>query len=93
MLAAIASGSYDAFLRVRRRHVQGASIDKETIQKLSADLAGPLERGFQLEPLGSLDRQGFRTFLWRLDLRGEDDDQLLVNLSLKDGQVGGFWIQ
>jgi RNA polymerase sigma factor (sigma-70 family) len=91
MLAAIASGSYEAFLAYADDTFK-ARLFKETMQKLSADLAGPLERGFQLQPLGSLDRQGFRTFLWRLDLRGEDD-QRLVNVSLKDGLVGGFWIQ
>jgi hypothetical protein len=67
-------------------------MGKPEIDRLSRDLAPALERGFRLEPLGTLRREGHEVHLWKLDL-GAAEDEYLLQLALKDGRAAGFWVR
>ena len=42
--------------------------------------------------LTSLKQQGYAVYLWKLTFKDGKDDHL-ARMAVKDGKVGGFWIQ
>ncbi|MEH2102821.1 MAG: hypothetical protein V7K76_24360 [Nostoc sp.] len=41
--------------------------------------------------MGNLKQQGYQVYLWKLTFLDGGDD-VLARLSLKDGKIGGFWL-
>jgi hypothetical protein len=51
-----------------------------------------LKAGYDLAYLGDLNQRGYQVTLWRIRFKSGGDD-LLATLSMRDGKVGGYWIQ
>jgi hypothetical protein len=59
---------------------------------VSRQLAARLKQGYHATFLGQLDQQGYTVYLWKLSFDDKKDDHL-VKMAVKDGKVGGFWVQ
>ncbi len=91
MLAAIQSNSYEDFVAPGDAMFK-AGMTKETLEDVSRQLAARLKQGYQGLFLNSLNQQGYVVYLWKLAFKDGKDDHL-VKMAVKDGKVGGFWIQ
>ena len=50
-----------------------------------------MKKGYKASYLGTLQQQGYTVTLWKLDF--SDGDDALATLSMKNGLVGGYFIQ
>jgi hypothetical protein len=91
LLTAIATNNYDALVASAAPALK-SRITKETFMKVSAQLSPRLEKGYQLQYLGSLKQQGVEVFLWKITYKDGGDD-LLARLVIQEGKVAGFWFQ
>jgi hypothetical protein len=91
MLEAIKTGAYDTFMASASAQMK-AGLSKAAFDAVSAQLAPRLRAGYKPVYLGELQQQGHRVHLWKLSFKDGQDDAL-VKLAMKDGVVGGFWIQ
>src|SRR5204863_8991408 len=91
MLDAVKTGSYDAFLASASAQMK-AALGKTEFDGVSAQLAPRLSAGYKAIPLGELKQRGHRVQLWKLVFT-DGGDEALVRMAMKDGVVGGFWIQ
>ncbi|WP_445638478.1 DUF3887 domain-containing protein [Nostoc sp. DSM 114161] len=66
-------------------------ITKQTFTQVSGQLAPRLKKGYSAVFLGNLKQQGYQVYLWKLTFVDGSDD-VLARLSLKDGKIGGFWL-
>ncbi|MEH2303504.1 MAG: hypothetical protein V7K88_32190 [Nostoc sp.] len=66
-------------------------ITKQTFIQVSGQLAPRLKKGYSAVFLGNLNQQGYQVYLWKLTFKNRSDD-VLARLSLKDGKIGGFWL-
>lgn len=66
-------------------------ITKQTFTQVSGQLAPRLKKGYSAVFLGNLKQQGYQVYLWKLTFFDGGDD-VLARLSLKDGKIGGFWL-
>lgn len=91
LLAATKSGDYERFMAPANAPFR-AGITKEKFMAVSEQLAPRLKKGYEATYLGKLDQLDYDVYLWKLQFSdgGKDD---LVKLSIKNGKVGGFWIQ
>ena len=91
LLTATQSGDYERFIAPADATFR-AAITKEKFMAVSEQLAPRLKQGYETRYLGELDQQSYDVYLWKLQFSDGADDHL-VKLSVKSGQVGGFWIQ
>jgi len=91
LLTAIATNNYDALVASAAPALK-SRITKETFMKVSAQLSPRLEKGYQLQYLGSLKQQGVEVFLWKITYKDGGDD-LLARLVIQEDKVSGFWFQ
>jgi hypothetical protein len=66
-------------------------ITKQTFTQVSGQLAPRIKKGYSAVFLGNLNQQGYKVYLWKLTFFDGGDD-VLARLSLKDGKIGGFWL-
>ena len=66
-------------------------ITKQAFTQVSEQLAPQLKKGYSAVFLGNLNQQGYQVYLWKLTFKDGRDD-VLAKLSLKDGKIGGFWL-
>lgn len=66
-------------------------ITKQTFTQVSGQLAPRIKKGYSAVFLGNLNQQGYQVYLWKLTFKDGSDD-VLARLSLKDGKIGGFWL-
>jgi hypothetical protein len=66
-------------------------ITKQTFTQVSGQLAPRIKKGYSAVFLGNLKQQGYQVYLWKLTFFDGGDD-VLARLSLKDGKIGGFWL-
>jgi RNA polymerase sigma factor (sigma-70 family) len=90
LITAVQNDDYDAFL------ADGNPLFKTLTQKqfepVSAQLSSRLKAGYMLTYFGELKQMDYHVTVWKISYKdGGDDD--LAELSVKDGQVGGFWIR
>lgn len=90
LIAAIQAGDYAAFI------ADGETAFKQLpapqFAALAAQLGPKLKAGHAVTYLGELQQRGYRVTLWRIRFSAGGDD-LLARLSVKDGKIGGFFIQ
>ena len=91
MLSAVQSGSLADFVAAGDPDFR-AGMTKPMLDSVSRQLAARLRQGYTAAFLGKLKQQGFTVYLWKLEFKDGNDD-VLVTLSAKGGQVGGFWMQ
>lgn len=89
LLAAIEKGDYASF--VSDATPEFAALKKEQFDAMASELGPVLKAGYETTYLGDLNQKGFHVTLWRLRFKGAGDDAL-ATLSVKEGKVGGFWI-
>jgi len=91
MLSAVQSGALADFVAAGDPGFR-AGMTKTMLNSLSRQLAPRLRLGYTASFLGKLNQEGFAVYLWKLEFKDGDDD-VLVTLAAKDGQVGGFWLR
>jgi hypothetical protein len=91
MLTALEENDYDAFVADGDATFT-AAMSKPQLGAVNKLIAPRMEKGYEIILLGELQQQGFRVCLAKLKFNDRGDDTL-VKLSLKDGKVGGFWLQ
>ena len=91
MIEAIRNHSYETFVADGDDTLR-AKLTRQQFDGVCGMVAPRLQQGYRTTFLGKLRQQGFETFLWKLE-PGDNGDEHLIKLSLKDGKVGGFWIQ
>jgi hypothetical protein len=90
LLTAIMKADYDSF--VGDGDDSFKRMTKEQFDAAVRQLSPRLNAGYELTFLGAIKKSGGYVTLWRLTLKGVEDEAL-ATLSLKDGQVRGFTIR
>ena len=91
LLAAQIAKNYDAFVADASTGLKAALT--KTQFEASSDLMTPkLTGGYEITPLGELNKQGYEVYLYRLRFTNGGDD-MLGTLSLKDGKVAGIYFK
>jgi len=90
LLDSIKNDDYAAFVADGTPDFQ--AITKVNFDQVSAQLAPRFKAGSKVVFLGQLSQHGYRVSLWKISFSDGGDD-MLAKLSVKDGKVGGFWIQ
>lgn len=67
-------------------------ITKQMIERVSAQLAPRMVKGYEVTFLGELKQQGCQVSLWKVSYKDGGDDTL-AKLVIKDGKVAGFLLQ
>lgn len=89
MLEATVALSYSGFMQAADGALQ-SGISEDNWRVGAERLAARLRSGYRARPLGTLQQpDGSVSHMWKLEL-GDKDDDLLIYLSLKAGQVSGF---
>jgi len=90
LINAVQNDDYDAFMADGNSLFKG--ISQEQFDAVSAQLASRLKAGHTLTYFGEMKKLGYHVTVWKISFKdGGDDD--LVEMSVKDGKVGGFWIR
>jgi len=89
LLGSIENADYAAFVADGTQEFRG--MPKDQFQAVCAQLAPKLKAGHTVSYLGELRKRGYRVTLWKVSFADGGDDAL-ATLSVKDGKVGGFWI-
>ena len=91
MLEAAKNGAYGEFMADCNDKMK-AELTKQMFEGVSGMLAPRLKQGWKHVYLGKLRQDGHITHLWRLEFADGKDEHLL-KISIKDGKVGGIWVQ
>ncbi len=91
MVTAIIENNHPNFVGGATPELQ-KELSKEEFAKVVEQIEPVLKKGFKSRYLGSMEQQGFTVHLWVLSIRGESDE-MLATLSLKEGKVGGFYLE
>ena len=90
MLGALEDNNRGAFVALADDRFKAALTPP--IFKSVVDQFGPrLMGGFEAQYLGEMNKAGFVVHLWRLTFSDKGDD-MLVQMSFKEGKVGGFFL-
>jgi len=68
------------------------SLTEADFAAVVEQIAPVLKQGFKTRYLGQMKQQGFDVYIWVVSIRGEEDE-MLATLSMKDGKVGGFYLE
>lgn len=91
MLAAAQSNAYDDFVAAGDAGFK-AGLTKQMLDGVSQQLGPRLKQGYRTAFLGKLNQRGFTVYLWKMEF-DDRKDEVLVKMAVKDGKVGGFWLQ
>ncbi len=91
LLTEIAGNNYDA-LAANAAPALKSRITRETFTQVSTQLSPRLNKGYNLQYLGSLKQQGVEVFLWKITFQDGGDD-MLARLVIQQDKVAGFWFQ
>src|SRR5262249_31086368 len=91
MLNAIKDNDREAFIANGTDMVKKQTTD-EGMTMLNKFLGARLKKGFEPTYLGQLKQSEHQVHLWKLTFK-DDGDDILVRLAMKDGKVGGFFLQ
>ena len=69
-----------------------AGLTKDMVEKVSAQLAPRMQKGYTTTFLTAMRQAGYEVFIWKLSFKDGKDDMLAKAVLNKDGQVAGFWI-
>jgi len=88
MLTATENGSRNAFVAEGDASFQ-TDITPAMFSGFSAQFAPRLKRGYSTTFVTQLRQEGYSVYVWKVEFKDGGDD-LLFNLAVKDGKVGGF---
>ncbi|MEH1869180.1 MAG: hypothetical protein V7K69_29880 [Nostoc sp.] len=90
VINAVEQNNYTQFISLGNAAFK-EGITKQTFTQVSGQLAPRIKKGYSAVFLGNLNQQGYQVYLWKLTFFDGGDD-VLARLSLKDGKIGGFWL-
>jgi len=91
MITAIIENDRGAFVSAATDDLR-SGLSAEDFSAIVTQIAPVLSKGFRTRYLGSMKQHGFTVHLWVVTIRGEEDE-MLATLSMKDGKVGGFYLE
>jgi len=91
MITAIIEQNRSAFVANATDELK-EGLTEEAFTEVVEQISPVLKKGFKTRYLGSMKQQGFHVHLWVLTIRGEEDE-MLGTLSMKNGAVGGFYLE
>ena len=91
MLGAIKKADLDAFVADGTDAVK-KNTTQEIMDTLKINLGARLDKGYKATYLCQLKQAGHQVYMWKLTFK-DDGDDIVIRLALKDGKVGGFFIQ
>ena len=91
LLVAVKAADRDVFLASAADAVKD-SITQAVMDDLKKNLGTRLEKGYKASYLCNLKQAGHQVHLWKLTFK-DDGDDVVIRLALKDGKVGGFFLQ
>jgi hypothetical protein len=92
LLSAAAANDYDAFLEFGGDQFK-AVISPDLLREISQHVAPLADGMFTAQPLGTIRKQDGLVHLWKVEMPGRPDDDLLIKLVMEDGKAAGFLIQ
>jgi hypothetical protein len=90
LLEAIKTADRDAFIANATEAIKDGTT-QQVMDALEKQVGMRLKKGFDLTYLCQLKQAGHQVHLWKMSLKDGGDD-LVVRLALKDGKVGGFFL-
>lgn len=90
MLTAIIDQDRDAFIAQGTDAVKAGTTD-DVMKYLHAQIGARMADGYELTFLTMLKQAGYEVYLWKLSFKQGDD--VVVRIAIKDGKVGGFFLQ
>jgi hypothetical protein len=88
-MKAVIAIDYDGFM-THCDATMKAALTKQMFTAASQQIASRTKQGYEAQYLGGLFQRGYKVHLWRLRFKDNGDD-ILATMSVKDGQVGGFY--
>ncbi|MEH2173567.1 hypothetical protein [Nostoc sp.] len=90
LINAVEQNNYTQFISLGNAAFK-EGITRQTFTQVSRQLAPRIKKGYSAVFLGNLNQQGYQVYLWKLTFFDGGDD-VLARLILKDGKIGGFWL-
>lgn len=69
------------------------AITPQVLANVSEQVSSLMEAGYQTTYMGVLKRGPYLTYFWSMSFEVEGSDDVLVEISVKDGKVGGFLLR
>ncbi len=91
LLKALEERSREDFVREADANFASA-INRQAFNQMADFFAPRLEKGFELEYLGSLDKPGAKVHLWKIVYEDGGDDTL-AKLVKRNGEIAGFGLE
>lgn len=90
-VAAVQANDRDAFVMNCTDEVKKGTTP-EVMDLMNKLLGERLKKGYKSEYLCELKQAGYQIHLWKLTFQDKGDD-VVIRMALKDGKIGGFFIQ
>ena len=90
LIGAITDDNYPGFLLFFDEKLRTA-FTKPAFESVVQQFGSRFQAGFEPTYFGQLERNGYQVYLWKIKF--ETGDDLLVELSIQDGNVGGFFLR
>jgi hypothetical protein len=91
MIEAVMNESYDAFLADADANLK-THLSRQQFEGLCGLYTQPLKKGYKLDYFGHLKEHGHVVHVWKISTNGAPDEAL-IRMAVKDGKVGGVWVQ
>ncbi len=91
LMEAVKKNAYEDFI-IECDETVRAALTKQQFEGVSSMMSPSLQPGYKTTYLGKIRRKGLYTYLWKLD-PGGNKDETLINMSIKDKKVAGFYLQ
>ncbi len=69
------------------------AMTPDTLKEVSAQISPLMKGGYKKNYMGVLDRGDVKTYYWKIDYDKEGVQDMLAELSIKDGKVAGFFVR
>jgi hypothetical protein len=69
------------------------AMTDEKLTQVSGQMSPLMKGGYRKDYMGVLDRGAVKTYYWKIDFEKEGVPDMLAELSIKDGEVAGFFIR
>lgn len=69
------------------------AMTEEKLAQVSGQISPLLKDGSNKEYMGVLNRGAVKTYYWKIDFQKEGVPDMLAELSIKNGEVAGFFIR
>lgn len=92
LLSATQSNNLDAFRSVCDDTMQ-AAMTTNVLASVHNQISGLMEAGYSKTYMGVLNRGEFKTYYWKVMFLKDARNDVLAEMSVKDGKVGGFYLR